>query len=98
MALCGALRAPPRVAKSRALVLEQPSLALDPAAIARERAIGADDAMAWDHEADRIGAVGVADRAHRPRTAEFCGERAVAQRRARRDAGEPRPDSALERR
>ena len=43
---------------------QQPALALDAAAIAGERAIGADDAMAGDDDADGIVAIGMADGTH----------------------------------
>ena len=61
-----------------ALVPQQPPLALEPAAISDQRTIGADQAMAGHDNADRIGAIGVADRAHRPGHAELSGKRAVS--------------------
>ena len=41
-----------------ALVFQQPLLALQPTAILHQRAIGADQAVAGHHDADRVGAVG----------------------------------------
>ena len=46
-----------------ALVSQQPSLAVQSAAILDQRAVGADQAMTGHNDADRIGAIGVADRA-----------------------------------
>src|SRR5258708_6962759 len=46
------------------LMREQPALALDAAAIAGQGAIRSHDAVAGDDDADRIVAIGVADRAH----------------------------------
>src|SRR5215472_5192950 len=79
-------------------MLEQPALAREAAAISRERAVGADDAMARDDDADGIAAIGAADGANGAGTAEARSERAIAQRRARRDGGEPGPDAPLKRR
>src|SRR5262245_28874910 len=47
----------------RTLVLEQGALAVQPAAVARERAVRADHAMARDHDRDRRAADAAAHRA-----------------------------------
>src|SRR5438270_55904 len=44
---------------------EQPALALDPATIVDQRTIGADQAMAGNHDAERVRTVGMADHQHR---------------------------------
>jgi len=67
-------RSPP---ERRALVREEPAFAVQAAAIAGEAVVGADDAMAWQDDRDRIGTVGGADGAHGFRHTDFCGERAV---------------------
>ena len=43
---------------------EQPAFALDPATIAGKAAIGADNAVARNHDADRVGAIGKANGAN----------------------------------
>src|SRR5689334_2164078 len=68
-----------------ALVLQQPTLALEPAAILYQRTIGPDQAMAGHDDADRVGAVGMTDGAHGVRHVEFGGQRAVAHRGPRRN-------------
>src|ERR1700730_14270369 len=86
------------VAESRALVVEQPSFALDAAAVAGERAIGADHAMTRHHHADGIGPVGKADGPNGFVISGLRRERAVAKGLPRRDPGERGPYGALERR
>src|ERR1700686_4050352 len=81
-----------------ALMLEQPALALDAAAIAGQRAVGTDDAVAGYDDADRVGAVGEADGPHRPRPADTPRELAIGDRRAARDVAQRAPHRALERR
>ena len=49
-----------------ALMRQQPALALEAAAIFDQRTAGADQAMTGQDDAERIGAIGMADRAHRP--------------------------------
>jgi len=58
-------------------VVEQPALAGQAAAVAGERAVGADHAVAGDDDADRVAAVGQAHGAGGCGTAELLGERAV---------------------
>ena len=76
----------------------QPALALDAAAIAGERTIGADHPVARDDETDRVGAVGQPHRPHCRRLADALCQRAIAQRRAGRDGAQGGPDRALKRR
>src|SRR5712672_2444450 len=80
-----------------ALMREQPSLALKPAAIFDQRAVGADQAMARHDDAERIRAVGMAERAHRLWHAELCRQCAIGHGRSRRYLRQARPDLALER-
>ena len=68
--------------KRRAFMREQPTLAMQAAAITGEALVRADDAMAGQDDRDRIGAVGGADGAHGFRQADFRGERAVTRRLA----------------
>src|SRR5262249_55930861 len=79
-------------------MLQQPALALKSAAIFYQRSVGADQAMAGDHDADRICAIGVTDRAHRSGHLELRRQRAITHRAARRYRRQCRPDPALERR
>jgi hypothetical protein len=67
-------------------VVEQPALARDATAVARERAVRTDDAMAWYHDSDRIGAVRTTNGSARPRVPKLRGELSVA----RCDAGSNR--------
>src|SRR5215207_10009892 len=78
------------------LVGEQRPLALEPAAVADERAVGADDAVARDDDRDRVAAVGETDRAHGARVAELVGERTVGRRLAVGDLEQQRPHALLE--
>src|ERR1700675_481224 len=82
--------------KHHAFVLQQPALSLQPAAIFDPRAVGADQAMTGDHYADRIGAIGVADRAHRVGCVKFRRQRAIAHRRSGGDFWQRVPDLLLE--
>src|SRR5215216_2846636 len=79
----------PRLARldRHALVLQQPALAPQPAAVFYQRAVGADQAVTGHDHADRIRAVSVADGANGFGHFELRGERAVAQRRASRNPG-----------
>ena len=67
-------------------------LALQPAGVAGERAVGADDPVAGQHDGQRVGAVGGADRARGPRRQpEPRGDGAVGGRRAPRARSRARP-------
>ena len=68
-----------------ALVREQPSLARKPAAIFDQRTVGADQAMTGHDDAERVRAIGVAERPHRLRHAELGRQCAVGHGRAGRD-------------
>jgi hypothetical protein len=72
-------------------------LARDAAAIAGERRIGADDPMAGNDNADGVGPVGHADRAHRLGAAKLRGEAAIGRGCAYGDGAQSRPDLALKR-
>src|SRR4030081_3252612 len=79
-------------------MLQQPALALEPAAILDQRAAGADQAMTGHDDAERIGAIGMADRARRPGHAELGRQRAIAHGGAGRNFWQRVPGLALERR
>src|SRR5690606_30755763 len=79
-----------------ALVLEQPALAEEPAAVPRERAVGADHPVAGDDDADRVRAVREPDGAGRRRLPEARGKGAVGRRRAGRDLAQRLPEAPLE--
>src|ERR1700733_4092508 len=84
--------------KRHAFMREQPSLAFKAAAIFDQRAVGADQAMAGQHNADRVGTVGMADRAHRAGPVELRGQRAITHGAAGWNFWQRAPDLALERR
>ena len=56
---------------------EQPPFAVDATAIARKACIRADDAMARNHDGNRVGAVGKADGASRVRASQLSRQRAI---------------------
>src|SRR6185312_15246866 len=65
----GVCRALGELGLERALQLQQPALALQPATVAAEGAAGAQHAVAWDHDRDRVRAERVAGRARATRAA-----------------------------
>src|SRR5437016_629405 len=78
-----------------ALVLEQPLLAPQPAAVPGQRAVGADHAVAGHDEAQAVVAVGSSDRAHRgPATDRRC-DIGVGARRTGRNGKKRIPYRAL---
>src|SRR3712207_8229047 len=82
------LHSPERRAEAvadRGLVREQGALAVQATPVAREAAVGADDAVARDHDRDGVPAVGEPDRAHAAGVAEVAGDRAVGGRLPVRD-------------
>ena len=79
-----------------ALVGEQPLFAMEAAAVAGERAVGADDAMAGHDDADRVRSVGKADGADGAGTADALGKLAVADGFGRGNFAQGSPDFALE--
>src|SRR5580704_11221292 len=78
------------------LVLEQPLFAFEAAAVAGERTVSADHAMAGHDDADGIRTVGEADGANSFRPANLFGELAVGDRRAAGNCAERAPDFLLE--
>src|SRR5690606_28362048 len=93
-----------RLAKSRRCNSEHPleaqqrALALDPAGVAGERTVAADDAVAWHDHRNGVSADGAADRAHAARRTGATRHLGVAERPAVRDLHQLRPHAALERR
>src|SRR3954466_7891390 len=79
------------------LVGEQPALALDAAAVADQLAVGANHPVAGDHDADRVRAIGQADRAHRRWAADRARDVTVGSAFSARDPAQRAPDRALER-
>src|SRR5690348_11815551 len=71
-------------------------LVLDPAAVAAERAVAADHAVARDQHRDMVVAVRGADRAHRLRVADRSGDFRIAAGLAGRDLAELAPHRLLE--
>src|SRR5258708_2921919 len=62
---------------NRAFVCEQPTLSREAAAIARQLAVRANDAVAGNYDSDRIGAIGETNGALRVWPAEARGELAI---------------------
>src|SRR5262245_57888955 len=60
-----AIGSPGQTVREDAFVAEQPPLAVESAAVARQRPVGADDAMAGHDDGDRIRAVRRPDGPHR---------------------------------
>src|SRR5262245_50882664 len=81
-AVVAAARNLARLKSYRALVLEQPALALETAAEAGERSVGADHAMTRHDDADRIRAVRVPDGADGVGATNAFRELRVGERRA----------------
>jgi hypothetical protein len=80
------------------LELQQRRLALQAAAVAGERSVGADDAVARDHDRHRRAADGGADGAHAVGPPHGAGELRVTDGRAVGNPCELAPDTALKRR
>src|SRR3954447_19517216 len=78
------------------LVFEQCALGVEPAGVARQRAVGADHAVAGDDDRDLVAAVGPADGAGD--AAELARDVAVGARLAVGDPAQRVPDLELERR
>src|SRR4051794_38749326 len=76
-------------------MLQQPSFALEAAAVAGQRTVGPDEAMTWNHDADRVGAIREADRTHCQRTLQAQRQAPIAQRRAHGDLAQGAPHVAL---
>jgi hypothetical protein len=75
---------------------EEPAFAVEPAAVADQRAVGPDDAMARDDDGDGVGAVGGADRANGGGRSDADGEVPVARCRPGADRPQRVPDATLE--
>src|SRR5690242_19875320 len=80
-----------RVIRDCAFMRQEPTLAFDAAAIAGERAVGADHAMAGHDDADGVGAVGKADGPDRLGPADAPRQLAVGERAAARDLAQRAP-------
>src|SRR5712691_5722326 len=79
-------------------VIEEAALALETPSITRERTVGADRAMARDHDRDRIRAVRMADSPRRVGTTEAPCNLAVGACRAPRYRAQLPPYVTLKRR
>src|SRR5438477_10429987 len=77
-------------------VLEQPALAGEAATVAGETLVGADHAMAGDHDRDRVLVVGETDRARGLRLADPFGDLSVGARLGVGNLEQRLPDRALE--
>src|SRR5687768_12513711 len=78
------------------LVGEEGPLALEPSAVAHERAVRADHAVAGHDDRDRIAAVRQPDGAHAARVPELAGERSVGPGLAVGDLEQQGPHPPLE--
>src|SRR5579863_3186055 len=88
-----------RRARSGALAafeVEQETLELEAAAVAGERAVGADDAVAGDDHGDRVAPVGAADGAACRGASDRLGDLGVGPGLAVGDGDQGLPDAALE--
>src|SRR5688500_18605188 len=81
-----------------ALVLEQPALARQAAAVTAELAVRVDDAMARNDDRELVRTVRGADGAHGSRAADGARELRIAPRLAGRDRQQRVPDGVLKRR
>src|SRR5574341_1517656 len=89
--------APQVLRDTRSLELEKRSLLFDAPSVAGERPILSHDAMAGNHDRDRIPAVGRTRGTNGRRTARTLRERAVGDGGAKGNLLELQPDPALER-
>src|SRR5215469_8048229 len=69
-----------KLLQSDPLVNEQPPLPADAAAVSGETSISADDAVAWNHNGNRVCGTGQGDRADGFRAAQLSRQRPIAQR------------------
>src|SRR4051812_39643725 len=76
-------------------VLQEPALAREAAGVAGERAVGADDAVAGDDDADRVQVIGEADGPGAIWVADVFRLLAIGARFACRDAAECGPGTLL---
>jgi hypothetical protein len=76
-------------------MVEEPAFAFDAAAVAGERAVGADDAVTWKDDGDGIGSIGSADGTDGGRVADLLRQFAVREGSTAGDGPESAPDFAL---
>ena len=79
-----------------ALELEQGGLALEPARVAGQGPVLADDPVARDDDGQRVAPDRAADPARQPRIAQLAGQLAVGRGLAVGDLGDQAPDALLE--
>src|SRR3954454_12825860 len=84
-----------RLLQSDALMNKQPALPADPAAISGETPISTDDAVARNHNGNRVCAVGQANSTDRFRAPQLTRQRPITRRRSGSDLLECRPTLAL---
>ena len=85
-----------RLARGR-FMLEQPFLAVEPAAVSPQRSIGGDDAMAGNHDGNGVPPICRSDRSRRPRPANPAGQARRSSRFLRKEslATPPRPGAEM---
>ena len=74
---------------------KQPALPADPAAVSGETPISTDDAVARNHDGNRVRAVGQANSTDRFRAPQLTRQRPITHRRSGSDRPECRPNLAL---
>src|SRR5262245_9394602 len=77
-----------RISQNLPLMIEQPALAIEPAAVAGQRAVGADHAMAGNDNGNRISPIGGADRPAGLGLPDAARQVGIADCRSKRDATE----------
>ncbi len=80
------------------LVIEEPALARQSTAIADKLFIHADDAMTWNEDGERVGAVGTGGSANGPGFADGARDFGITARLSRRDGQKRIPHRDLKRR
>jgi hypothetical protein len=84
-----------RLLQSDTLMNKQPALPADPAAISGETSIRTDDAVARNHNGNRVCAIGQANSTDRFRAPQLPRQRPITQRGSRSDRSKCRPNLAL---
>ena len=84
-----------RPLQSDTLMNKQPALPADPAAVSGETPISTDDAVARNHNGNRVRAVGQANSTDRFRAPQLTRQRPITHRRSGSDRPERRPNLAL---
>ena len=87
----------PGIGRNGTFVSEQPTLPVQTAAVAPQISVGGDHPVAWNDDGYRIGAVGAADGADGPRTANGVGEFTVRDGAAGGNFPQLLPDICLKR-